>query len=331
MKAMVLHQAQPITDNPLHSEEVEVPDPKGGQIRLRVHTCGVCHTDLHIAEGEIELPRRPLIPGHQVVGTVEALGEGSGRYRIGDRVGVGWLNETCGRCDTCQQRLENLCPQARFTGLHVDGGYAQSMIVPEDFAFALPENMDDVHAAPLLCAGIIGYRSLRLSGIQPGGRLGLYGFGGSAHLAIQVARHWGCGVYVFTRSASHRHHAEELGAVWAGEAQDKPPAVLDAGILFAPAGWIVPLALAHLRPGGALAINAIHMSPIPEMAYRLLYGERVLRSVTNFTRQDAEAFLQLAGEIPIKTDVEIYPLSEANQVLQRLKASEIEGAAVLEI
>jgi propanol-preferring alcohol dehydrogenase len=331
MKAMVLHQPKPVVHDPLEEEDVEIPRPGRGQIRLRVRVCGVCHTDLHTVEGELELPRLPVIPGHQIVGAVDALGEESRHYQIGDRVGVGWLNETCGRCEYCRQGLENLCPYARFTGLHVDGGYAQYMIVPEGFAFPLPEDIDDAHSAPLLCAGIIGYRSLRLSGIQPGGRLGLYGFGGSAHLVIQVARHWGCAVYVFTRSADHRRHAEELGAVWTGEAQDKPPVLLDASITFAPAGWIIPLALDHLRPGGTLAINAIHMSPIPEIPYRLLYGERVLRSATNFTRQDVEEFLWLAGKIPLHTDVEQYPLSEANLALQRMKASVIQGAAVLEV
>jgi propanol-preferring alcohol dehydrogenase len=329
MKAQRLNKPKPIAEKPLSLVEAADPQPDPGQIRLKVAVCGVCHTDLHTVEGDLDLPRLPIIPGHQIVGAVEAVGEGSGRFEIGDRVGVAWLNWTCGECVYCQNGQENLCPEARFTGLHADGGYAQYTLIDENFAYPLPENFSDVQAAPLLCAGIIGYRSLRLSGIEPGGKLGLYGFGASAHLAIQVARHWDCEVSVFTRSQGHRQHARELGAVWVGGAEDRPPALLDASVTFAPAGWIVPMALGHLRPGGTLAINAIHMTPIPEMAYDLIYGERVLRSVTNFTRQDAVEFLQLAGEIPIATTVETAPLAQANEVLGRLKASEIRGAAAL--
>lgn len=331
MRAMQLDEPKPVDENPLSMVETAEPRPGLKQVCLRVNMCGVCHTDLHTVEGELELPKLPVIPGHQIVGVVEALGEGASRFQIGDRVGVGWLNWSCGECEFCRRGQENLCFNARFTGLHADGGYAQYTVMDEKFAFSLPETFSDAEAAPLLCAGIIGYRSLRLSGIEPGGRLGLYGFGASAHLAIQVARHWQCEVHVFTRSQEHRRHAEELGAAWVGGADDTHAASLDASVTFAPAGWIVPLALSHLRPGGTLAINAIHMSPIPEMAYDSLYGERVLRSVTNFTRQDAEEFLKLAAEIPIKTDVELYPLVEANEVLQRLKASEIRGAAALNL
>jgi alcohol dehydrogenase, propanol-preferring len=331
MKAMQLAAARPVGENPLALVETAVPHPTAQQIRLQVSVCGVCHTDLHTVEGDLDLPRLPLIPGHQVVGQVEAVGEDVTRHKVGDRVGVAWLNWTCGQCDYCQRDLENLCPQARFTGLQADGGYAPYLVVDERFAYPIPPRFEDAHAAPLLCAGIVGYRALRLSGIQPNGRLGLYGFGASAHLAIQVARHWECEVYVFTRSQEHREHALALGAVWAGGAEDEIEVELDASISLAPAGWIVPLALAHLRPGGTLAINAIHTSAIPEMAYQLIYGERVLRSVTNFTRADAEAFLQLAAEIPIRTDVTVYPLAEANSVLQQLKASQIRGAAVLSL
>jgi propanol-preferring alcohol dehydrogenase len=227
--------------------------------------------------------------------------------------------------------MENLCPRARFTGLHVDGGYAEALIVDERFAFPLPEGFDDLLAAPLLCAGIIGFRSLRLSGIAPGGRLGLYGFGASAHLAIQVARYWNCKAYVFSRSSEHRRHAEQLGAIWTGTAEQTPPVPLDASIIFAPAGWIVPLALQHLCPGGAVAINAIHMSPIPQMPYDLLYGERALHSVTNYTRRDAEEFLAIAARIPIKVDVVEAPLDQANQVLQAMGQSKFQGAAALRI
>jgi propanol-preferring alcohol dehydrogenase len=298
---------------------------------VQVHTCGVCHTDLHTVEGELSIPHLPLILGHQVVGTVAALGAGVTRWRAGERVGIGWMNEVCGQCPYCRRGQENLCPQAQFTGLHVSGGYAEFVAAHERFVYALPATLDDAAAAPLLCGGVIGYRSLRLSGIEPGGRLGLYGFGASAHQAIQVARYWGCDVYVFTRSSEHRRLAQELGAAWVGGVEEKPPALLDASVTFAPAGWIVPRALEHLRTGGTLAINAIHMSPIPELPYRLLYGERSARSVANFTAQDAEEFLHLAAAIPVRTDVAVWPLAEANIVLRRLKHSEIRGAAVLQV
>jgi propanol-preferring alcohol dehydrogenase len=307
------------------------PEPVPGQIRLRVRACGVCHTDLHLVEGEIPSFRLPVVPGHQIIGRVEALGEGVERFAVGDRVGVPWLYSTCGRCDYCQRDLENLCDEARFTGQHADGGFAEYMVVPADFAYTIPMGFPDDQAAPLLCAGIIGYRSLRLSGIEPGERLGLYGFGASAHVTIQVALHWGCEAYVFTRSAEHQRHALTLGAVWVGQAQDTPPTKLDGAITFAPAGWLVPEALRVLRKGGTLAINAIHMSPIPEMPYSLLYGERIVRSVANATRQDAEDLLRLAARIPIHTDVELYPLEQANAVLQRLKRAEVQGAAVLHV
>jgi propanol-preferring alcohol dehydrogenase len=311
--------------------QLPLPEPAPGQVRLRVRACGVCHTDLHLVEGEIATPKLPVIPGHQIVAQVEAVGKGVSRFSIGDRVGVPWLYSTCGRCDYCQRGQENLCDHARFTGQHADGGFAEFMIVPAAFAYALPHGFPDDQAAPLLCAGIIGYRSLRLSEIEPGGRLGLYGFGASAHVTIQVARHWGCEVFVFTRSEEHRRHAVELGATWVGQAQDTPPAELDSAITFAPAGWLVPEALRVLRKGGTLAINAIHMSPIPELPYPLIYGERTVRSVANSTRQDAEELLRLAAEIPIQTEVELYPLAEANGVLQRLKRAEIRGAAVLQV
>lgn len=331
MKAMRLFKPAPIEDNPLKLTQVKDPLPQAGQVRLRVHSCGVCHTDLHTVEGELNLPQLPIIPGHQIVGKVDAVGPGVTRFRPGDRLGVGWLGWTCGECEFCRRGEENLCPEARFTGLHLDGGYAQYAIVDERYAYPIPAEFTDEEAAPLLCAGIIGYRSLRLSGIQPGQRLGLYGFGASAHIAIQVARHWGCEVYVFSRGEEHRRLAEELGAVWTGQAQERPPAFLDAAVIFAPAGWVVPLALRHLRPGGTLAINAIYMSPIPEFRYELIYSERVLRSVANFTRQDAEEFLRLAAAIPVRTRVETYPLSEANVALRRLKRGEIQGSAALKL
>ena len=331
MRAMILREPRSVEENPLVSVDLAAPEPAPGQVRLRVRACGVCHTDLHLVEGEIPTPRLPVVPGHQIVGRVDALGEGVTRFVVGDRAGVPWLYSTCGQCDYCQRGLENLCDSARFTGQHVDGGFAEYMVVPADFAYSLPAGFPDDQAAPLLCAGIIGYRSLRLSEIEPGGRLGLYGFGASAHVTIQVARHWDCEVYVFTRSQEHQRHALELGAAWVGQAQDTPPAELDSAITFAPAGWLVPEVLRVLRKGGTLAINAIHLSPIPEMPYPLLYGERTIRSVANSTRQDAEELLHLAAEIPIHTDVELYPLDQANAVLQRLKRAEIQGAAVLHV
>lgn len=331
MKAMVLQAARSIEKMPLVLSDVPMPRPGPGQVRLRVRVCGVCHTDLHTVEGELALPKLPVIPGHQIVGIVDELGEGVARFKPGDRVGVAWLHSACGRCDFCRKGLENLCVEARFTGLHVDGGYAEYALAEERFAYPIPERFSDEEASPLLCAGIIGYRSLRLSGIKPGENLGLYGFGASAHIALQVARYWGCSVYVFTRGETHRVLALELGAVWVGSAHDTPPARMDASITFAPVGWIVPLALGHLRPGGTLAINAIYMTPIPEMPYATIYEERTLRSVANFTSQDAEDFLKIAAEAPVRAEVETFPLAEANQVLQKLKRSEIRGAAALRI
>jgi len=331
MRIMRLDEPRPISDEPLRAGNVEVPIPGPGQIRVRVHVCGVCHTDLHTVEGDISLPKLPVVPGHQIVGTVDSLGTDSDRYQVGDRVGVAWLNWSCGQCEYCLNGRENLCPDARFTGLHVDGGYAEYAVVDERYAYPLPSGFSDENAAPLLCAGIIGYRSLRMAGMKPGSNLGLYGFGASAHLAIQVARYWECQFFVFTRSEAHRRHALELGAAWAGGAEEDPPSLLDGSVTFAPVGWIIPLALRHLKPGGTLAINAIHMSPVPELSYNLLYGERVLRSVANFTRQDAEEFLTLASQIPVKTSVESFALAEANEVLQRLKKSAIKGAAVLNV
>ena len=328
---MILREPKPVEQNPLAAVDLPRPEPAPGQVRLRVRACGVCHTDLHLVEGEIPLPRLPLIPGHQIIGEVEALGEVASRLSLGDRIGVPWLYSTCGACEFCRRGLENLCDNARFTGQHADGGFGEYVVVPEDYAYGIPVGFPDAQAAPLLCAGVIGYRSLRLSEIQPGGRLGLYGFGASAHVTIQVARHWGCEVYVFTRSEEHQRHALDLGAAWVGQAQDTPPEELDSAITLAPAGWLVPEALRVLRKGGTLAINAIHLSPIPEMPYATLYGERTVRSVANATRRDARELLDLAAEIPIRTEVELYTLAEANEVLRRLKQSEIQGAAVLQV
>jgi propanol-preferring alcohol dehydrogenase len=329
VKAQRLFQPAPISTNPLHFADVPIPQIGERDLLVKVHACGVCHTDLHVCEGELPDPKLPVIPGHQVVGVVETSGAKVARFRPGARIGIFWLHDADGSCDYCQRGEENLCPYAHFTGYTADGGYAEYVAISEDFAVPLPDGFSDVEVAPLLCAGVVGYRSLRLAEIQPGERVGLYGFGASGHICLQVLRHWNCEVYVFTRGEQHRRHARELGAAWTGEAQGTPPALLDRAVIFAPAGWIVPLALGHLRPAGTLAINAIHMSNIPEMPYDLLWQERTIRSVANVTRRDAEEFLPLAAQIPIRTTVETFPLSEANQVLQQVKASAIEGAAVL--
>jgi propanol-preferring alcohol dehydrogenase len=310
--------------------DLPLPEPGAEEIRLRVRACGVCHTDLHTVEGDLPLPKLPLVPGHQVVGIVDAVGEGVRRFTIGQRVGVPWLYRTCGTCEFCQRGMENLCRQARFTGLHADGGYAEAMVVHQDFAYPIPEIFSDESAAPLLCAGIIGYRALRLSGVRPGERLGMWGFGASAHITLQIARHWGCEVYVFTRGEKHRQLAKELGAAWAGSAKDEPPAPVHGGIIFAPAGELVPEALRVLERGGTLALAGVTMTPIPELDYdRLLYWERVVRSVANFTRQDAAEFLQLAAEVPVRTTVQTFPLEAANEALLALKEGRINGAGVL--
>lgn len=331
MKAMLLDRAAPVTSAPLREAEVPVPEPVGRQVRLRVACCGVCRTDLHIVEGDLPLRKTPVIPGHQIVGAVEAVGPDVGRHQLGDRLGVAWLNWTCRRCRYCQEGRENLCESARFTGYQIDGGYAQYAVVDEDFAYPIPSPFTAAAAAPLLCAGIIGYRSLRLSEIKPGERLGLYGFGASAHIVIQIARHLGCEVLVFTRGETHQRLARDLGASWTGRAEEIPPEPLDSAILFAPVGTLVPTALRALRKGGTLAINAIYLSPIPSLDYGDLYHERTIRSVTNFTRQDADELLRLSAEVPVRTEVEVFPLREANRALQQLKAAELRGAAVLEI
>lgn len=331
MKVMQLFQTAPIDTSPLAASEIAPPQPGPGQVRLKIHTCGVCHTDLHIVEGDLALPRLPTISGHQIVGVVDAMGEGVTLHQVGDRLGVPWLYETCGRCRYCRAGQENLCENIHFTGLHADGGFAEYMVVGEKFAYPIPAAFSDVEAAPLLCAGVVGYRSLRLSRVQPGQRLGLYGFGASAHLMLQVARHWGCEVFVFTRSEHHRQLARSLGAAWAGGAEDDPGVLMDSSIIFAPAGKLVPLALQRLDRGGTLALGGIHMSPIPEMPYDLLWHERTIQSVANSTRQDVIDFLQVAAAVPVKTEVELFSLDQANEVLLRLKRSQINGAAVLEI
>jgi alcohol dehydrogenase, propanol-preferring len=329
MRAQLLTQTASVDENPLHLREVERPTPAPGEMLVRVRACGVCHTDLHVVEGELPDPKLPLIPGHEVVGVVETVGGGARRFQPGDRVGVPWLHSSDQSCVYCQHGQENLCEAAQFTGYTVNGGYAEYVTIPEAYAVPIPDRFSDVEAAPLLCAGIVGYRSLRLSDVQSGERLGLYGFGASASLCIQVARHWGCEVYAFSRGEEHQRSARDLGAAWAGSAQDEPPHKLDRAIIFAPAGWIVPLALGHIRKGGTLCINAIQMSDLPSIRYRLLWDERTIRSVANATRQDAEEFMPLAAEIPIHTETQVFDLDAANEVLQRVKRSDITGAAVL--
>ena len=331
MKACVLRSPAAIETNPLEYADVAVPQPKAGEILVEVRACGVCRTDLHVIEGELPPRKSPVIPGHQVVGVVQRLGENAQRFAPGSRVGIAWLHRTDGTCEYCRAGQENLCDNPIFTGYSVDGGYAEYIVAPENFVYAIPEGFPDEQAAPLLCAGIIGFRSLRLSGIKAGGRLGFYGFGAAAHVAIQVARYWGVEVFASTRDQRHQKLALELGAVWAGGTFDEPPKKLDAAIVFAPAGEIVPAALRALKKGGVLVLGGIHMSPIPSFSYELLYQERVIRSVANNTRQDGEDFLRVAAEIPTRTHIRIFPLAEANRALNLLKNDAIPGAAVLRV
>lgn len=331
MKVCLLHSPAKIESNPLEFTDTADPLPIGDQVLVRVAACGVCRTDLHVIEGELPPRKSPVIPGHQVVGQIEKVGPEASRFHVGDCVGIPWLHRTCGVCEYCRRGKENLCDNATFTGYVVDGGYAEYTLAPEKFVYRIPEHISDEQAAPLLCAGIIGFRSLRLSGIEPGGKLGFYGFGAAAHVAIQVARHWNVDVYAMTRDVRHQQLALEMGAVWAGGTVAEPPVKLDAAIVFAPAGEIVPAALKALKKGGTVALGGIHMSPIPPLDYSLLYYERILRSVANNTRQDGEDFLRLAAEIPIRTEVEIFPLRDANRALNLLKNDAIRGAAVLRI
>ena len=330
MRAVVLERAAPIERRPLALSEKAEPAPASGEVVLEVEACGVCRTDLHIAEGEVAA-RLPVVPGHQAAGRIAGVGPGVTGYAAGDRVGVGWVASTCGVCNFCRSGHENLCEKATFTGRDRDGGYAERMTARAEWVYRLPEGFSAKEAAPLLCAGIIGYRSLRLSGIEPGGRLGLFGFGASAHLAIQAALHWKCEVFAFTREEHHKELARRMGAVWAGAADEDPGTALDAAVTFAPAGQLVPLALSRLRRGATLAVNAIHMSPIPSFPYEILYGERRVVSVMNYTRRDAEEFLDLAARIPIRARAELHPLEDANEALLRVKRGQVRGAAVLEM
>jgi propanol-preferring alcohol dehydrogenase len=326
---MVLDRPGPVEGDPLRPGELDDPQAGPGEVVIRVRACAVCRTDLHIVEGEVRPPRLPLVPGHQVVGQVAAIGDGVSPGLLGRRVGLGWMWSACGACELCRRGLENLCADAAFTGLHADGGYAERLRARADFVYALPARFPDEQAAPLLCAGVIGLRALRLAGALDGGTLGIFGFGASAHVAIQVARHRGCEVLVFTRAKRHRRHALSLGASWAGAPGDAAPSVLDHAVIFSPAGEQVPLALAHLAPGGTAACAGITMTDIPGFPYATLYRERTLRSVANATRQDARELLELAEEIPIRTSVEAMPLASANEALRRVKHSLVDGALVL--
>jgi propanol-preferring alcohol dehydrogenase len=331
MRACLLRTPARIEENALEYGEFAEPRPGPGEVLVRVQVCGVCRTDLHVIEGELPPKKSPVIPGHQVVGVVQQVGEGARRFSIGARVGVAWLHKTDGTCEYCLRGEENLCDAPLFTGYSVHGGYAEFIVAPETFVYPIPEGFPDEQAAPLLCAGIIGYRCLRMAELVRAAKLGFYGFGAAAHVAIQVANHWGVDVYAATRDARHQKLAIELGAKWAGGTVDPPPVKLDAAIVFAPAGAIVPEALRALRKGGRLILGGIHMSDIPSFAYGLLYQERMIRSVTNNTRRDGEEFLALAAQIPIRTRVQVFPLGEANRALNSLKNDAIPGAAVLRI
>jgi propanol-preferring alcohol dehydrogenase len=331
MRAMVLHRQSKVEEQPLHMEEIPVPDPGNGEVRVRVKVCGVCRTDLHIVEGDIHPPRLPVVPGHQAVGYVDAAGPGVKGIREGDRVGVPWLYSTDGTCSYCQRGEENLCEAGRFTGFHVQGGYGEALVVPAESAYLIGESLSETGAAPLLCAGVIGYRSFRLSNIRTGERILLVGFGSSAHLVLQLALHHKCEVYVMTRSESHQKLAGELGAAWVGSAQDRPPEPADSAIVFAPAGPLVPAALSSVRKGGTVALAGITMSKIPTMSYELLYHERVLRSVANSTHRDVREFLDIAAEIPIRASVEVFQLEQATDALLAMKHSKTEASAVLQV
>jgi alcohol dehydrogenase, propanol-preferring len=330
MPAWIVDRPGPVDGGPLTLVDRPVPEPGAGEVRVAVSTCGVCRTDLHLAEGDLAPLRHGVVPGHEVVGRVDALGEGAERFSLGDRIGVAWLRWTCGRCRFCLRGDENLCVAPRFTGWHDDGGYAPFAVVPQDYAYPIPDVFDDEHAAPLLCAGIVGYRALRRALLPAGGRLGIYGFGGSAHLAAQVALHEGATVHVMTRSESARAHALALGCDSAQGAEDPPPEPLDAAVLFAPAGTLVPVALEALDRGGTLSIAGIHLTEVPPLDYqRHLFQEREVRSVTANTRSDGRDFLEVAAAIPIEVTTQPYPLAEADHALADLAHDRVTGAAVL--
>ena len=337
MKAMLLRQIGPIDSSPLEYVDLPTPEPGPGEVRIRVLSCAVCRTDLHVIEGDLPQQKMPIIPGHQIVGIVDKLGPPQkknelGRIHLGQRVGAAWLRHTCGECGFCAAGRENLCESAQFTGYHADGGYAEYAIAPADFVYELPETFSHVEAAPLLCSGIIGYRALRRSNLPPGGKLALYGFGSSAHVVIQIAQHRGCEVYVVTRGESHRELARRMGAVWVGEDAEQMPIKADSAIIFAPAGELVLPALKTLKKGGTLSLAGIYMTPIPQMDYeQYVFYERDIHSVTCNTRTDGHELLAEAAAIPIRPHTTVYPLVEANRALQDLKADRINGTGVLEI
>jgi alcohol dehydrogenase, propanol-preferring len=330
MRGWVVRDPRPVSEHPLSLEELPVPEPAAGEVRIAVSTCGVCRTDLHVVEGDLEPRHTEMIPGHEVVGTVAALGPGAGRFARGDRVGLAWLYRSCGRCRYCRRGSENLCLEPRFTGWTEPGGYAEYVVADEAFLYRLPEGFDDVHAAPLLCAGIIGYRALKRARVPDGGRLGLYGFGASAHITAQIAVSSGAEVHVVTRSEAGRELALELGAVSAGGPEERPPTTLDSAIIFAPAGELVPAALEALDRGGTVALAGIHMSEIPALDHaRHLFQERDLRTVTANTRADGEALLRLAARIGVRPEVTTYPFSAADRALEDLAGDRYAGVAVL--
>ena len=326
MKAMVLERV----GDPLRLMDLEIPRFGPGQVLIRVAACGVCRTDLHVVDGDLTEPKLPLVLGHEIVGTVVRLGPGVDSLGLGQRIGIPWLGWTCGDCEYCASGQENLCSRARFTGYQIDGGYAEYALADARYCFPIPESFSDFEAAPLLCAGLIGFRSLRMAGEAR--RLGLYGFGAAAHIIAQVARHRGSEIYAFTRPGDKEGQAfaKRLGAVWAGDSDALPPTELDAAILFAPVGGLLPLSLRAVRKGGIVVCAGIHMSEIPAFPYDLLWGERVVRSVANLTRQDGEEFLEVAPRVPVESQVEVLPLTQANEALRRLRAGEIEGAVVLD-
>jgi propanol-preferring alcohol dehydrogenase len=332
MRAMLLPERGPVETSPLLLTELPDPAPGPGEIRVKVSACAICRTDLHVIEGDLPVRRMPLIPGHQAVGTVDAAGAGASRFPRGARVGIAWLARTCGECAFCAADRENLCDRPVFTGYHRDGGFAEYAVVPEAFAYPLPSAFRDAEAAPLLCAGIIGFRALRRADLPRGGTLAIYGFGSSAHIVIQIALHRGCEVLVCTRGEKHRELAKRMGASWAGENPEEMPAPADSAILFAPAGELVPKALRKLKKGGTLSLAGIHMSDIPSMRYEeCLFYEKNVRSVTANTRQDGEELLREAAEIPLRPEIALFPLEEANRALQLLKADKLQGTGVLTV
>jgi alcohol dehydrogenase, propanol-preferring len=325
MRALLLDAPR----SPLRLASLDVPTPGPGQVLIRVRACAVCRTDLHVVDGELTEPVLPLVPGHEIVGIVQARGPGADRFPLGERVGVPWLGWTCGTCAYCRSGRENLCPQARFTGYQINGGYGDFTVADERFCFALPDSYSDAEAGPLLCAGLIGYRALRAAGEAP--RLGIYGFGAAAHIIAQVARWQGRTIFAFTRpgDTAAQDFAQEFGVAWVGGSDQPPPEPLDAAIIFAPVGGLVPAALRATASGGTVVCAGIHMSPIPSFPYDILWGERVVRSVANLTRHDGEEFMALAPKVPVKTRAVTYPLEQANQALDDLRAGRLQGAAVL--